>query len=96
MLNALKNNRAVIASVLRGVHAPITAQQLIASIENIVAVTEKMNKQADGVSHAVGIFAKDAFQRSMFGLCASFGLAKYMPRSWVPPLRPPWIEALNK
>lgn len=95
MMTALTNNRAIIASVLKSVNSPITAQQLINGVRRAVEATEKVNEKVQGVSQVVGMVAKDLFQRSMFGLFQTFGLASYVPGSWVPPLRPPWIDALD-
>lgn len=95
MLTTLKNNRIVMASVLKSMNAAITVEELIDSVEKAFNITEPVNDNVKGVPQIVRVVAKDVFQRSMFGLCQTFGLAPYMPKNWVPPLRPPWIEALD-
>ncbi len=95
MIKSLKNNEKIIRMLLEKLNSPLTYEQLYNGIEGTLELTEQLDQQVKSASDVVAMVAKDALQRSVFGFFQTFGLSELIPVSWIPPLRPPWIEALD-
>lgn len=92
LLHYLEKQRLVLSKVLENCGAIVTVDQLIDAVKGTIGIVEEIDGGVNDLSEAVGEVVVDFSKRVIYGGLQIFDLLELLPKSWVPPLRAPWVE----
>jgi hypothetical protein len=90
LIDGLTSNKKVIEKILNGIHSPLTCEQLIKTAKDALDTTEKFHQTAESVSNTFGIFITTCVKKWGYEFMSDLGLHHLIPKSLLPPAKPPW------
>lgn len=93
LVQGLNSNKRVIERILKGIHAPFSAEQLIDVAKGAMDKTEKVHLALEKVSDSVGMFLVACLKKWGFEFMHALGLHHLIPQSLLPTANPPWVTA---
>lgn len=90
LLKGLQANEAVIEKILKGIHSPLTSQQLIDAAAFSLNKVQQVHQASETVCKGFGFFIMACVKNWGYEFLWDLGLHHLVPSYLVPPPNPPW------
>lgn len=92
LIQGLRNNKTVIQKVLDGIGSILTAEQLIAEVDNGLGHVETFHQSTKSANNEFVEFLEACGKKWTFQILYEFGLHRLLPPSMMPPATVPWKQ----